>query len=151
MFVLAAFLVFSAALFGTAYYVWVIPREEAARELDARLRGVRSTMRSTTGRKASAEDLLRHERRGAFAFLGDFVGWAALVSRLQVYIQQANLAWRAADVVAISIGIAVMAYIVFNFIVAILLLRLLLALLAGAVPVLIIMRKRNARLKKFEE
>ena len=31
---LAAFLLFSGALFGVGWYVWVIPQREAARRLD---------------------------------------------------------------------------------------------------------------------
>ena len=106
MFVLVAFLLFSSALFGVAYYVWIVPQQEAARILDARLRGVRSSLRS--GKERGASDLMRTvQRRGTFAFLGDFVEWLGLVRRLQVYIVQANLTYRAADVAGICIAIAV--------------------------------------------
>jgi tight adherence protein B len=149
MFVFVAFLIFSAAFFGAAYYVWVVPQQEAARQLEDRLRTVRTTSRA--GKERGASDLVRRERRGSFAFLGDFVGWLGLVNRLQIYIRQANLTYRAADVVGICIALALIAYVFFDVFVPLFLLRLLFAFLIGALPVIYIVRKRNARLKKFQE
>lgn len=150
MFVLVAFLLFSIALFGVAYYVWIVPQQESARILAARLRGVRTSLRSGGGRGAS--DLMRKaQRRGAFAFLGDFVEWLGVVRRLQVYITQANLSYRAADIVGISIAIALLSYVVLDFFVPILTLRLFAALVLGAAPIAFILRKRKSRLAKFEE
>jgi len=150
MFVLVAFLLFSGALFGVAYYVWVVPQQEAARNLDTRLRGVRTALRS--GKERGASDLMRSaQRRGAFAFLGDFVEWLGVVRRLQVYITQANLAYRAADVAGISIAIVLIAYLIFSFFIPVFLLRAFAALLAGAAPIAWMVRKRTTRMAKFEE
>src|ERR1019366_7393708 len=150
MFVLVAFLLFSVALFGVAYYVSVIPQQEAARVLDARLRSVRST--AGRGRQRAASDLMRAEaKRGTFSFLGDFVAWLGIVRRLQIFITQANLTYRGADVAGISIAIVLIAYVVLDFFVPILMLRLFLALVVGAAPIAWIVKKRNARLAKFEE
>src|SRR5580704_10697227 len=112
MFFFISFLLFSGAFFGTAYYVWSVPRKAAALDLDTRLRGVRSSARSSKARGAS--DLVTRERRGTFAGLGDFVSWPGIVDRLQVYIRQANLGWRAADVAAISLGMALLVYLVLS-------------------------------------
>src|SRR5580704_13927340 len=117
MFFFISFLLFSGAFFGTAYYVWSVPRKAAATDLDLRLRGVRSTTRTTS---RTASDLVTRERRGAFAALGDFVSWLGVVARLQVFIQQANLSWRAADVVAISLAIALLTYLILSLFVPIL-------------------------------
>jgi tight adherence protein B len=149
MFFFISFLLFSGAFFGTAYYVWSVPKKAAELDLDARLRGVRSSARSTKARGAS--DLVTRERRGTFAVLGDFVGWLGIVARLQVSIRQANLTWRAADVVAISLGIAVLMYLLLSLFVPILILRVLVALIVAFLPVAFIMRKRKARLSKFEQ
>jgi tight adherence protein B len=149
MFFFVAFLIFSGALFGVAYYVWAVPQKAAATELEMRLRSVRSTMRSPGERGAT--DLVQREKRGQFAALGDFVSWLGVVNRLQVMIRQANLSWRAADVVAISVGIVVLSYLVFAFVIPIFLLRVLIAALFGALPTFIIMRKRASRLSKFEQ
>lgn len=148
MFFFVSFLIFSGALLGVAYYVWSVPRNQAALELDARLRAVRSTARSSSSRGAS--DLVTRERRGSFAALGDFVSWIGVVDRLQVLIRQANLSWRAADIVAISIGIGVLTYLVLSLFIPIVLLRLLLAVLSGATPIWLILQKRGARLSRFE-
>jgi len=148
MFFFVAFLIFSGALFGVAYYVWSAPQKEAASDLDLRLRSVRTTMRSAGNRGAT--DLVQREKRGSFAGLGDFFTWLGVVKRLQVAIRQANLSWRAADVVGICAGIAILTYLIFSFVIPILLLRLLLAVMFGAVPIMLIMRKRRARMQKFE-
>jgi tight adherence protein B len=149
MFVFVAFLLFSGALFGVAYYVWVVPRQEAARSLDARLRGVRSTV--SGAKERGVHDLMRSaQARSMFAFLGDFVDWLGVVRRLQVYINQANLTYRAADVVGICLAIALILYVILDFIIPIFLLRLLAALLIGSAPIAWIVHKRTSRLGRFE-
>jgi len=147
LFVLS-FVIFSLAMFGVAYYVWVVPQQEAARRFEARLRSVRSG--ASVGRNRGASDLIQRERRGSFAFLGDFISWLGVVDRLQVFIRQANLTWRAADIVGISIAILVLSYVIFDFFIPIILLRILLSVILSVIPIVVIMRKRSARLKKFE-
>jgi tight adherence protein B len=147
MFLSVAFVLFSAALFGSAWYVWVIPRRKEEGLLDARLRGVRI---SRSGSRAGS-DLLRRERAGTLEFLGGFIGWLHIAKRLQARIDQANLAWRAVDVVGISAAILLVGYILFDFLVPIFLLRLALALLLASVPVFYIQRRRAARLAAFEK
>lgn len=147
LFVLS-FLIFSMAMFGVAYYVWVVPQQEAARQFQTRLRSVRTS--AGANRERGASDLIQRERRGSFAILGDFIGWLGVVERLQVYIRQANLAWRAADIVGICIAILVLSYVILDFFVPIPVLRLLLAAMLAAIPIVTILRKRSARLTKFE-
>ncbi len=142
------FLFLSAVLFGVAYYVWVVPEQEAARVLDARLRGVRTNTRT---RERGATDLLQREKRGTFAFLGDFFTWIGILRTLQAYIRQANLTYRAADVVGISLALTVVTYLVLTLFVPIPMLQLALAALVGAIPISYIMNKRSSRIAKFEE
>jgi len=87
MFVLAAFVIFSAALAGAAWYVWVVPRRQEESLLDARLRGVRTSR----GGSRNGNDLLRRERAGTLEFLGSYIGWLHIAKRLQTRIDQANL------------------------------------------------------------
>jgi tight adherence protein B len=148
MFVFAAFLIFSGALFAVAYYAWVIPEKEAAEQLASRLRGARTAVRAARDR---GTDLIHRERRGSFAFLGDFVEWLGVVRRLQTFITHANLPYRAADVAGISIGITLLSFLLFTLFVKILILQLALAIGIGAIPVAWIMRVRRRRLSKFEE
>jgi tight adherence protein B len=149
MFVIVAFIIFSVALGGVAYYVWAIPQQEDERILAARLRNVRGNVRS---RSRSAPDLLRREHRGTFAFLGDIFNWIGLLRRLQIYIRQANLKYRAQDVFVLSIVLAVLTYIVLTVAgVDIFLLKLLFSVLCGYAPIFFIIRKRASRLNKFEE
>jgi tight adherence protein B len=149
MFFAVSFLLFACAFYAVAHYVWVMPRQEAARALDRRLRGVRSTVR--TGRDRGAADLVRRENRGSVAWLGDVFARLALPGRLQSAIQQANLGYRAADVTGVCAAIGLMTYAALLFFVPVPALRLVLALLAGATPIAYILRKRNARMKKFED
>jgi tight adherence protein B len=149
MFLFAAFLIFTAALLAAGYYVFQVPHREATQALTARMRELRAR---TNPRTRSAPDLLRREKRGSLAFLGDFVSWIGLLRRLQQYIEQANLAYRAADVFGLCLVIAGVAYVVSGlFGVGMIVLRLLLALGIGALPVAYISHKRSARLKKFEQ
>src|ERR1051325_9824054 len=101
---LVAFLFFSVALLIAGYYVWSAPRQEAADALAARLRELRTQTRSGV---RGPSDLVKREHRGTFAFLEDFVTWLGVMRRLQAYILQANLKYRAADVAGLSIALAV--------------------------------------------
>jgi tight adherence protein B len=148
MFFFVAFLLFSGAFMGAGYYVWSVPRKAAALDLDTRLRSVRSNMRSAGERGAT--DLIQRERKGTFAALSDFVSWLGFVEKLEMYIRQANLTWRAGDVVAVSAGIAVLGYLIGQLLIPIFLLRILLAGMFAAIPTLVVMRKRASRLGKFE-
>lgn len=147
MFVIVPFLIFSIALFGVAWHVWVTPRQQAERVLDARLRGVRT---GSGANRRGPNDLIRTETRGSLAFLGDLVQWGGTVRRLQAYIDQADLKWHAADIVAISIGIFVITYLILSLAPGIFLLHILVALAIGSAPIAYIVRKRNQRISKFE-
>ncbi len=146
MFILASFFLFSAALFGVAWHVWIVPQRGEARLLDARLRSVRINRRSGRG----DNDILRHERAGNLAFLGNVVGWLRITARLQSRIDQADLAWRAGDVAGICAVVALVAYVIFDILIPVFLLRLALTLALGALPILYIERKRSSRLANFE-
>src|SRR5690349_14018312 len=111
MFVLAAFLIFSVAMFAAGYYVWSVPQQAAQEVLGARLR----ELRANTRRSKSAPDLLRHEHRGRFAALGDLVEWLGIFRRLQELIDQANLKYRAADVFGLSLLLGFGALVGFVF------------------------------------
>ena len=149
MFVLITFLIFSVALFTAGYYVWTAPQQEASQILGGRLRELRASVR---GRGRGSRELVRTTERGVFGFLGDVVKWVGVLRRLQELIDQANLKYRAADVFALSVLLAVGAFIVFSIAVpGLLFARLLVSAAAGAAPVLYVIRKRARRLRKFEE
>jgi tight adherence protein B len=148
MFVLVAFLIFSAAMFAAGYYVWSVPQQEAQQVLNGRLRELRAHSR----RSKNAPELLRREHRGAFAFVGDLVTWVGVLRRLQDMIDQANLKHRAADVFGLSVLLGAVCFLLFGLTGAgLLLLRLLAAVVVGLVPVFYIMRVRSRRLAKFEQ
>jgi tight adherence protein B len=149
MFLVAAFLIFSVALFVAGYYAFTVPEQEAARALNGRMRELRASMRSRT---KNAPELLRSEHRGSFAFLGDLVTWVGVLRRLQDLIEQADLKYRAADVFGVGVALAIGTFVIFSlFGNMTLLLKLLIAVVAGFTPVFYIMRVRGRRLKKFEE
>ena len=149
MFVLVAFLIFTAALFGAAYYLFSVPQQQEQHVLAGRLRELRAR---TGSRARSAPDLLRRERRGSLAFLGDFVSWVAVLDRLQECIAQANLKYRAAEVAVLAILLGVGSYFLTGlFGVPLITLRVLIAVFLAASPILYILRVRRRRLRKFEE
>ena len=150
MMTFVTFLIFSGALFAAAYYVWVIPANESADVLQARMRELRA--RVNPRRSGGGADLIRREQRGSFAVIGDFVAWVGVLRRLQEIIEQANLKYRAADIFAISIVITAGVYFLQGLLgMELFLLRLLVSGLVGAIPVMYIMRVRKKRLSKFEE
>ncbi|MGI8742960.1 MAG: type II secretion system F family protein [Bryobacteraceae bacterium] len=149
MFLFAAFLIFTGALFAAAYYLFAIPQQAQQQVLAGRLRELRAR---TGTRSKGAPDLLRREQRGSLAYLGDFVGWVGVLRRLQTYIHQANLKYRAAEVVALCILLAGGSYLLFGlFGMKFGILRVFIALAAGAAPILYIRRARTKRMRKFEE
>lgn len=149
MFLFVAFLIFTGALCAAGYYVFSIPQQQAETVLAGRLRELRS--RSST-RTRTAPDLLRRETRGSLAFLGDFVSWLGVFRRLQQTIDQANLKYRASEVVGLCFVIGLAVYLLLGlFGLSLLLLRLFLSLGLASVPIAYIVHVRNKRMKKFEE
>ena len=150
MFLIVAFLIFSVAMFIAGYYVWTVPQQQAEELLGTRLRELRAHARART---KSAPGLLREERRGTFAFLGDLVQWVGVLRRLQELIDQANLKYRAADVFGLSVLLAITTFLVSGIVggAGLLFVRLLAAIAIGALPVVYITRVRSHRLAKFEQ
>jgi tight adherence protein B len=150
MFLIAAFLIFAVAMFAAGYYIWSVPQQQAEELLGTRMRELRAHASSRT---RSAPGLLREQKRGTFAFLGDLVQWASMLRRLQDVIDQANLKYRAADVFGFSVLLAVACFIVFGVAggANLLLVRLLAAFLVGVAPLFYIVRMRARRLSKFEQ
>ena len=144
-----AFLLFTVALLIAGYYVWSVPQQQAADALATRLRELRTQVRS--GARAPS-DLIKREHRGPLAFLGDFVSWLGVMRRLQAYIVQGNLKYRAADVVGLSIALALVTFLFFGLVgLRLLILRLVLSLLVGAIPIGYVRYMRAKRLRKFED
>jgi tight adherence protein B len=147
--VLVPFTLFTIALLVAGYYVWSVPEQQSGEALAARLRELRS---QTRGGAKAPSDLIKREQRGSFAILGDFVSWLGVMRRLQTYIVQANLKYRAADVVGISLALVIVSFLFFGLIgMSLYLLRLLLALLIGLIPISYIRFLRARRIAKFEE
>lgn len=141
-------IIFSVILYGAAYYAWVIPQQEQAKELAGRLRDLRTATRT---KLKSGSDLIQRESTSSFAFLAKFFEWAGLVRRLQVMIRQADLKYKAADVLALSIISTVVVYVILGFVLDLYLLRLMISFLIGILPVFYISKVRSRRMTKFEE
>jgi tight adherence protein B len=149
VFLLGAFVIFSAAMYAAGYYVWTVPEQESADKLKGRLRELRA---SSATRSRGASELLRKEHRGTFAFVGDLVTWVGVLRRLQELIEQANLKYRAADVFGISLLLALLGFFAFGLLGAnLFLLRVLVGLAIGSIPLAYILRVRSVRLHKFEQ
>src|SRR5258708_5160394 len=145
MFLFIAFLIFGGALMAAGYYVWSVPQDHANEILQGRLRELRV---SGGARARDSSDLVRKEQRGSLAFLGDFVAWIGVLRRLQEYIDQANLKYRAAEVFALCLLIAVLVYIALGFLgLPLMILRIGLAIAMGVVPMTYIVHVRKNRLR----
>jgi tight adherence protein B len=102
-------------------------------------------------RTRAASDLVRQEKRGSLAAFGDFFQWLGPLRRLQEYIHQADLKYRAPEVFSLCVIVAVAFYFAAQLLGVLFIVRFVCALAAGATPVLYIARVRRRRLKKFEE
>jgi tight adherence protein B len=148
-FFLLAFLIFAGALLGAGYLVWAAPEQRSAQMLAARLREVRA---QAAGRTRAPADLIVRERAGGLAGLGRLLSWLGGLSRLQEYIDQANLGYRAAEVLLLSLAAGGVSFVLLGLAgLKLFLLRLLLAAGLGSLPLAYILRARRIRLRKFEE
>ncbi len=147
MFLLLAFLIFSGALAGAGYYVWSVPRQQQNDVLSTRLR----ELRVPGSRTRTAGSLRRSEQRSGMGPLADFFAWVGLLRRLQLYIDQANLKYRAPEVFGLSLVICVASFLLFGlFGMSLLILRIGLSLILAAIPTFYIRRARTRRIQKFE-
>lgn len=150
MFFFVAFLIFSGAMFGAAYYAWVIPQQQENEVLLTRLRQLRAQAIGTS-RSRKQSGLIRTEQRGSLAFIGDFFAFIRPLHRLQQYISQADRKWRATEVFTLCVVIFVSFFVFFglvgmdNYAV-----RALISLGIAAIPIFYIIWLRNRRLHKFE-
>jgi tight adherence protein B len=140
--------IFSLILYGVAHYAWVIPQQEQSKELAGRLRDLRMATRS---KARTGSDLIQREAKGTFGFLSAFFEWAGVLRRLQVMIKQADLKYKATDVLALSVISAVVIYLLLGFVLDLYLLRIMLSLMVGALPIMYISKVRSRRMAKFEE
>ncbi|HZO52520.1 MAG TPA: type II secretion system F family protein [Bryobacteraceae bacterium] len=150
MFVLVAFVIFTGALLAAAYYAWSVPQQQESDAISNRLRELRA--RTGAPRKTTSADLLRTENRGTFAFMGDFRGWFRVLGRLQEMIDQANLKYRAVDIMVVSLILFVATYLVTGlFGLDLMMLQLVLGVVVATIPVAVVMRIRRSRLDKLQE
>lgn len=150
MMLFLTFLIFSAFLLAAAYYVWVLPANHSQEVLQRRMRELRT--RSSPRRSGAGSDIVRREQRGSLAFIGDIVAWVGILRRMQQFIEQANLKYRAADVLGVSIVIFIAVYFLFGLMgLPMPVLRLIIAFCFAALPTMYIQRVRKKRLSKFEQ
>jgi tight adherence protein B len=149
MITFVAFLIFAAALFAAGYYVWTVPQQQQNQVLAARLREIRA--RSGGRTRSGSSDLFRREQRGSLAAVGDFIEWVGVIRRLQDFIDQADLKYRAPEVASLCLIVFVSLYFLLGLFIPVLLIRLSLSVLAAGAPVLWILWKRSKRLSKFEQ
>jgi tight adherence protein B len=151
MFAVVAFLIFSVALGIAGYYAWTIPQQQEAQIMSARLRELRTRGGGGAKRATGARDLMRHEEAGTFGFLSGWFSFAGGLRRVQDLIDQADLKYRAIDVAAASVILGFGTYLFLGLLgLNMLALRLVFALLVGAIPMFLVMHVRGRRLSKFE-
>ncbi|MCC7237077.1 MAG: type II secretion system F family protein [Bryobacterales bacterium] len=150
MFVLVAFLIFTGALLAAGYYAWSVPESRHGDAMANRLRDLR--VRTGAPRRSAGADLLRSENKSRFTFLGEVFGWVRVLERLQRMIDQANLSYRALDVAVVSLVLFVAVFLAAGLLgLNMPMLQFVFGALAGALPVLLILRVRRSRLDKFQE
>jgi tight adherence protein B len=135
--------IFTAAFAAAAEYAWWGPHRRMRLEVEQRLRG----LRVEAGRRP--QSLLRQQQLSGVSFFSRF----ELMKTLQAEIDQARLAYRAGNVVAVSVLILVATYLaadlfgLFPFTV----LKVMFALGCSCVPFFYIRVKRQRRMRQIEE
>ena len=149
-FFFVAFLIFSAAFYAAGHYIWTIPQQQIASSLADRMREIRS--RNSLRDSSSRSDLMRTEKKGVFEFLEDFAKWLGPARRLQMFINQADLRYRAADVLGLCMAILVIVFVALGiFGLDNLILRIIISGIACSLPIVWINHKRKVRMEKFEQ
>lgn len=136
---------FTVALFAAAHFAWAIPERERAELLAHRMGELRMALH-----RAAGPELVRRQIRGTFAFLEDFIEWLGLIRRLQEVIDQANLKFRAGNTAALVVLLAMAGYVGGGFGTPLLMVRVLVGIFLGSLPVLYILWRRRRRLRQFE-
>ena len=137
-----AFLIFSGAFLAAGYYAFSVPRQQEVDKLTSRMRELRVRHNPRAGARA---DLIRREEQGTFVFVTDFFQWLGLLRRLQEYIDQANMKYRASEVFILSVIIFAVVYLVLGlFSVPMAILRIFIALLLASIPTAYIMNDFDA-------
>lgn len=148
-FFLVAFVIFAGAFYAAAHYVFAVPQQAAASVLSRRLRQLRSRAEGAERSRTRAQ-LIRQHDEGKFAWFGNLLSGRGIVTGLQKSINQADLKYRAADVLGVAIITFVVMFLILGLFIPQLLVRTLFAGLLGYLPVFYVMHKRAARLSKFE-
>ena len=153
MFAIVAFIIFSVALFAAGYYVWTVPEQQESAVIAARLRELRTRSGGGAARKTGSgkRDLMRREEAGTFAFLGEWLSFAGGLRRVQELIDQADLKYRAVDVIGTTVLLGAGTYLFLGLLgLQMMILRTVISALVAAIPLFLVMKVRARRLGRFE-
>jgi tight adherence protein B len=146
MFVFVAFLIFSAALFGAAYFVFVTPQRTEQNALLVRMR----ELRARTGTvRVRGGDLMQEEE--GLSRIDRIFSWIVAQRRLPKMIAQADLNYKAGNVMMLCVVLGVGSYFLLGLLgIPLVLVNTVFALMIGYLPIAWISFKRKRRLGKFE-
>lgn len=151
MFVLVAIVIFTIATAIASHYAFTIPERERAQVVSTRLRELRARTGNASKRNTGGRDLIRREDTGTFGFLGGWFSFAGGLRKLQAFIDQGDLKYRAADVAVLSLLLTAGVYFFLGLAgLNMMALRIVFAFLIGAIPIFFIMQMRARRLSRFE-
>lgn len=154
---MGGFLVLFLAVWGGMVALWMLVsrRKQAAgaREITRRVLGGQERRKASARSKAAAAPLIALEDQATGRLVMRLMKKFQLHDRLQRLLEQAGLRWKAARLVHACLGLFLagfwmawlMAPIQYRWS------ALLAGGAAGSLPLLVVLRKRAARLKKFEE
>ena len=144
---LLCLVLFSAAGWAAAHYIWRIPQRQEEERLNVRMRELRA--RAAVQRQRTGGDLLRRESVGTFSF-ATFLDWVKPLKRLQQIIEQADLKYRATDVFTVSVILFILIFGLSGLLIGYWPIKLAFASVVAAIPTMYIMWKKSSRIGKFE-
>ena len=143
----ATFLIFTIAFLAAAEYAIWGPLRRSRHSVEKRLRG----LRVPAGREPRS--LLREQQLSGVSFLHQVYSRLGVMRRLQALTDQAQLPYRAGNLVTISVLLLAAGYLVADLLrlFPFLILRVWFALGCAALPLLYVWKKRQRRIGQIEE
>lgn len=147
MFLVSALLVFAALVVaGFAGTIWLREREEARRALANRLNAM-----AGSGKERIRASLLKDQSLSRIGFLNALLGRAPIVDPVVRMIRQAGLKRRVGEVLLYIPLLALGALLLNTLVGGSLAIGLVMAVIAGAIPLLVVKRIRDKRTLRFAE
>lgn len=150
-----SFLIILVLVWVTAVGIWYVVsgvvRNADVDRIRQRLQGVSKEKKKAKDSESAPKELIQKEDSVTGKVTNQLLHKYDLHDKIQTLLEQAGLKWKVARLIHACMGCFIAVYLLAWQIAGLRAIGLLLAAGAAAIPVLYVVRKRDARLRKFEE